>query len=153
MPAVYEWNTALDLTVGRFDGDVTAEEIAVAIMDAIDRGAYPVGADKLTLIPSSARLHRLDLDGLRRIQRIVEAHERGAREAAGEPSYRSVLVCADRLKRPIMTLYSMVWTMSGHRGVAYNVTDNTASALAWLGRPPEAWPMLGLDAKPPGERS
>ena len=135
MPADYRWNAEAGLTIGRLKGSVAPEEVRDALIAAMASGDYPAGADRITIVPNETRLHLLDLDGLRRIQAIIEAHERAA---ADEPNYRSVFVCSDRLKHPIFDLYRMVWRTRGFQSVRYRILADTRSAFAWLGRDPEA---------------
>ena len=135
MPALYRWNAEARLTLGRLEGAVAPEEVGAALIAAMAAGDYPAGADRLILITEETGLHRLDLDGLRRIQAIIEAHERAA---TAEPEYRGVFVCPDRLKRPILDLYRMIWAARGYPGVRYRIVADAPSAMAWLGRAPDA---------------
>jgi|AACY02.2.fsa_nt_gi hypothetical protein len=141
MPALYDWSAEHGLIVGRLSGLVEASDVITALGAAIADGRYPAGEDRITVVEPGARLHRLELDGLRRIQTVVAANERSA---AQEPRYRSALVCDDAVKRPIIELYRMLWTAGPFGGVAYRVASDEASALSWLGRPPDA-----LDAASP----
>ena len=145
MPAAYHWLPELGLTVGVVSGEVRAEEIVAALDAAAAAGRYPAGADRVTIFDQTARLHRLELDGLRRVQRRVADNEA---RAGLTPRYRSALICADRVKRPVVELYRVLWMSPETPEVAYRLAPDAASAMAWLGRPVSA---LTLEAAARGD--
>lgn len=133
----FAWSAADNLIVGRLAGQVDQATLCGSLGQAMRAGAFRRGADRILTVSPAARMHCIDIDALRAVKAVVEAHEtQNGRLSA----YRCAIVCPDRVRRPVMELYRMLWTppAAPPSWPRYTVHDDAEAALRWLQRPDAA---------------